>query len=65
MLLNCETDNRYTYGVLGGFPGLQLADILHILELSQLGQRVVTQCLVKRCVSVLVLHIKLGFCPHQ
>lgn len=65
MLLKCESDNRYTYRVLGGFPGLQLADILHILELSQLGQCVVTQCLVKRCVSVLVLHIKLGFCPHQ
>lgn len=64
MLLNCENDNRYTYSILGWFPGLQLADILHILELSQLGQCVVTQCLVKWCVSVLVLHIELGFCSH-
>lgn len=55
----------YMYRVLGGFPGLHFADILHILELSQLGQRVVTQCLVKRCVPVLILHIQLGLGPHQ
>lgn len=65
MLLNCGTDNRYAYSILGGLPGLQLADVLHILELSQLGQCVVTQCLVKWCVSVLVLYIELGFCPYQ
>lgn len=65
MFLKCESDHRYAYSILRGFPGLQLADVLHVLELSQLGQRVVTQCLVKRCVSVLVLHIELGFCPHQ
>jgi len=53
------------YCVLGGFPGLHFADILHILELSQLGQSVVTQCLMKWCVPILVLHIKLGLCPHQ
>lgn len=55
----------YTHCVLGGFPGLHFADVLHILELSQLGQRVVTQCLVKWCVPVLVLHVELGLGPHQ
>lgn len=55
----------YMYCVLGGFPWLHFADVLHVLELSQLGQCVVTQCLVKWCVPVLVLHIKLGLCPHQ
>lgn len=65
MLLNCEADNRYAYCVFRGLPGLQLADVLHVLELPQLGQCVVTQCLVKRCVSVLVLHVELGFRPHQ
>ncbi len=54
----------YMYCVLGGLPGLHFADVLHILELSQLGQRVVTQCLVKWCVPVLVLHIELSLCPH-
>lgn len=53
------------YCVLGRLPGLHFADILHILELSQLGQCVVTQCFVKRCVPVLVLHIKLGLSSHQ
>lgn len=53
------------YCVFGGFPGLHFADILHILELSQLGQRVVTQCLVKWSVAVLVLHIQLGLCSYQ
>lgn len=65
MFLNCEADIRYAYCVFRGLPGLQLADVLHVLELPQLGQRVVTQCLVKRCVSVLVLHVELGFRPHQ
>lgn len=55
----------HMYRVLGRFPGLHFADILHILELPQLGQRVVTQCLVKRRVPILVLHVELGLCPHQ
>lgn len=53
------------YCVLGGFPGLHFADILHILELSQLGQRVVTQCLMKWSVPIFVLHIEFGLCPYQ
>lgn len=53
------------YRVLGGFPWLHFADILHVLKLSQLGQCVVAQRLVKWCVTVLVLHVQLGLCPHQ
>jgi len=55
----------YTHCVLGGFPGLHFADVLHVLELSQLGQRVVAQRLVERRVAVLVLHVELGLSPHQ
>ncbi|TNN67454.1 hypothetical protein EYF80_022260 [Liparis tanakae] len=45
--------------------GLHFADVLHVLELPQLGQRVVTQRLVERRVAVLVLHVQLGLGPHQ
>lgn len=53
------------YCVLGGFPRLHFADVLHVLELPELGQRVVPQRLVERRVAVLVLHVQLGLGPHQ
>lgn len=53
------------YCVLGGLPGLHFADVLHVLELSQLGQRVVTQRLVEGRVPVFVLNVQLGLRSHQ
>ena len=53
------------YRVLGGLPRLHFADVLHVLQLPQLGERVVAQGFVQRRVSILILHVQLGFRPHQ
>lgn len=56
---------RGKYSVLGWLPGLHFADVLHVLKLSQLGQCVMTQCLVEGRVSVLVLNIKFSLSSHK
>lgn len=53
------------YRVLGRFPGLHFADVLHVLELPELGQGVMTEGLMQRRVSVLVLYVQLGLGSHQ
>lgn len=50
---------------LGAQAHEQTADVLDVLELAQLGERVVAQGLVQRRVAVLVRHVQVRALAHQ
>lgn len=56
---------RLLVGTLGSQAHQELADVLDVLELAELGEGVVSECLVEWSVAVFVGYVEVGAFPNQ